>query len=152
MWPETRKKVELEMSLLHRLLGQHCDLLARVECEQPDTVEVLALSALLHSFYTGIENVFKRIALDIDKTIPTGSRTHSELLVQMESATASRPAVISRDLRLRLGEYMDFRHVFRHAYSFDLRWEKMRSLVIGCKETLAQVEIALEKFFDLEQA
>lgn len=147
MWPETKIKTELEIALLERLLRDNRVLLEKAEQAEPDSTELLALSALLHSFYTGVENVFKRIALEIDGAMPSGNRSHSELLLQMCQASPSRPAVVSDDLKLRLGEYMDFRHVFRHAYSFDLRWRKMAGLVLGVRDTLDQVESALSEFF-----
>ncbi len=42
---------------------------------------------------------------------------------------------------------MEFRHVFRHAYTFDLRWDRMKTLVLGCEETLRLVEGELDGFF-----
>ena len=32
----------------------------------PTEIELSALAALLHSFYTGVENVFKRVAMELD--------------------------------------------------------------------------------------
>lgn len=150
MWLDTKKKVELELALLHRLLESQRGLLNGVKDAEPDGTELLAASALLHSFYTGVENIFKRIALEIDGSLPAGQKSHSDLLLQMDTQTGKRPPVIPEALRMRLGEYMDFRHVFRHAYSFDLRWSKMRGLVINCDDTLSQLEAALDRFFDTD--
>lgn len=147
MWPETRKRTEFELTRLARLLQSNRELLDRVKVEEPDGTELLAVSALVHSFYTGTENIFKRIALEIDQSVPAGQKWHSDLLLQMERATGNRSAVISEQLRLRLGEYMDFRHVFRHAYSFDLKWPKMRGLVVGIDDALRELSLAVEEFF-----
>jgi len=43
---------------------------------------------------------------------------------------------------------MEFRHVFRHAYIFDLRWDRMKTLVLVCEETLQPVEDELDRFFE----
>ena len=59
-----------------------------------------------------------------------------------------REQVLSRELGGRLKEYMEFRHVFRHAYTFDLRWDRMKALVLGCEETLQLVEGELDRFFE----
>jgi hypothetical protein len=150
VWLETHKKIKLELALLHRLLESQRSLLQRVRDTEPDGTELLATSALLHSFYTGVENIFKRIALEIDESLPAGQKSHSDLLLQMDTRTGKRPAVIPAALRMRLGEYMDFRHVFRHAYSFDLSWSKMRGLVVNCDDTLGQLESALDEFFDTD--
>lgn len=61
---------------------------------------------MLHSFYTGVENIFKRIAVEIDNNLPGGAFWHSELLDLMMQPGASRPPVISVDLRARLKEYL----------------------------------------------
>lgn len=150
MWHETYKRTELELALLHRLLQGNHDLLDRVRDEEPDGTELLACAALVHSFYNGVENIFKRIAREIDGLLPGGQKWHSDLLLQMGRQVGDRPAVISAELRLILGEYMDFRHVFRHAYSFDLSWPKMRGLVVNCEDTLRELEAALHRFFDTD--
>jgi hypothetical protein len=90
-------------------------------------VEISALAAMLHSFYTGIENVMKRIALRIDGGLPEGPAWHTRLLD-------------------RLRTYMAFRHMFRHTYSFELRWDHMKPLVSECQDILRQFEEQVEKF------
>ncbi len=54
--------------------------------------------------------------------------------------------MISRELAERLSEYLDFRHFFRHAYTFDLRREKMRGLVVDCESILHRLEAELQLF------
>jgi len=41
---------------------------------------------------------------------------------------------------------MNFRHVFRHAYSFELMWNKMEKLVLELEPTLNLLESELEQF------
>jgi hypothetical protein len=79
--------------------------------------------------------------------MPGGESWHKELLDSMTDATGNRNALLSPQLRGRLKEYMEFRHVFRHAYTFDLRWDRMKTLVLGCEETLQLVERELDQFF-----
>ena len=43
---------------------------------------------------------------------------------------------------------MEFRHLFRHAYTFTMRWDSMKTLVLGCEETLKLVEAELDCFFE----
>lgn len=55
------------------------------------------------------------------------------------------------DLREQVAaEYMEFRHVFRHAYTFNLRWDRMKTLVLGCAETLQLTERELDQFFQAD--
>jgi hypothetical protein len=155
VWLETRKRVFLELDLLRRLVNEHLELLTLPQDTEPGRTEVIAVSGVLHSFYGGIENVFKRIALDIDGSVPGGSRSHTDLLEGMARPSEKRSAVISDELRERLGDYLYFRHVVRHAYSFDLDWSKMPGLAQGAEETLRLLESELADFFgpeDDEQA
>ena len=147
MWPKTEERVRLELALLRRLLDDHRDLIERAGQCEPGRTERLALAALLHSFYTGIESIFKRIALEIDGFLPAGGRSHADLLVQMSSEISVRKPVVGDGLRECLGAYMDFRHVFRHAYSFDLVWPKMAGLVAECPKTLDDIREQLDRFF-----
>jgi HepT-like protein len=112
----------------------------------PSDIELSGLAALLHSFYTRIENIFKRIAEDIDGQPPGGDSWHKELLDGMVAATNHRKPVISAALRGRLKEYMEFRHFFRHAYTFTLRWDRMKGLVLGCEDALRQLETESDSF------
>ncbi len=147
MWPDTFKKADLELKLVRHLLDDNQGLLTSVSKGSPDRVELLAVSALLHSFYTGIENTFKRIAVEIDGSLPTGPKSHAHLLNRMAQPYGSRGPVISEGLFRRLGVYLNFRHVFRHAYSFDLNWDKMSGLVLQARETLSMVDTELRAFF-----
>lgn len=147
MWPETQERVRLEMVLLRRQVDFTLPLLKKVESTEPEPYELQALAAHLHSFYTGIEKIFGHIAKDIDGGTPSGFAWHSRLLTSMSKPTESRPAVISEELYIRLYDYMTFRHMFRHAYTYDLKWRKMSDLVLHCEETLDRLEKELAAFF-----
>jgi ribonuclease HepT-like protein len=84
----------------------------------------------------------------LDGRPPSGEFWHQELLDAMARPTGRRNPVISPSLRPRLKEYLEFRHVFRHAYVFDLRWERMKPLVLGCEETLRLFEEELDGFLE----
>lgn len=135
-----RKQIAVELQQLNHLLDVHRPLLTKCAGEAPNEIEISALAALLHSFYTGIENIFKRIVLESGSALPSGESWHRELLDAMSNPGLARAPVISILLRDRLREYLRFRHVFRQAYSFQLRWEKMSSLVLECDEMLRMLE------------
>jgi len=149
VWPETKERVDLELGQMQRMLSEHQSLLNSASSGEPGSSEILALAALLHSFYGGVENILKRIAAEIDNEVPNGSRWHSDLLVQVGRKSSNRPALLSESLVGRLAEYLNFRHVFRHAYSFELDWAKMRSLVVHCEETLKWLDRELHEFFEV---
>lgn len=146
MWDKLIKQMGVEREQLHSLLDAHHPLLMKCASTRPDPIELSALAAMLHSFYTGVENIFKRIALEVDGSLPHSETWHRQLLEIMTKRTSARAAVISFSLKEVLRGYLDFRHLFRHAYTFQLRWEKMAALVCGCRETLDQVEREINDF------
>ena len=147
MWDKVREAAKLERLQLRRLLDEYRPLVDRCAANAPSHFELAALSAMLHSFYTGVENIFKRIAVDLDGRTPRGDVWHRQLLDSMKAPGRGRPAVVSEELATNLDDYLTFRHFFRHAYTFDLRWDRMKPLVLGCEETLRILESELDRFF-----
>ena len=70
MCDKLAKQITVELNQLHHLLENHRPLLQKCLSEKPDPIERSALAAMLHSFYTGIENILKRVALKIDGGLP----------------------------------------------------------------------------------
>lgn len=141
-----RKQIEVELEQLRRLLDIHRALLEQCVQQSPTAIELSALGAMLHGFYTGIENIFKRIAIELDDRRPDGEAWHRLLLDSMSNSCPVRPAVISQNLKTSLEGYLQFRHVFRQAYSFDLQWEKMAALTLGCEEVFTDFEMEIDGF------
>ena len=139
-------QVAVEREQLDELLASYRPLLDRVPETPPDAIELAALAAMLHSFYNGVENLLKRIVVESGERLPAGDLWHRMLLDQAAQATEHRPGALSEPLQERLRLYLDFRHVFRHAYTFDLRWEKMRDLVLECEDTLAALHEEMDAF------
>ena len=127
-------------------------LLAKCRTTDPTEIELSALAALLHSFYTGVENIFKRVTVELDGEPVRGDAWHRELLLRMKTSTANRPVLLPEELHDPLNEYLRFRHVFRHAYSFDLDWQKMAPLVLRLEETFQKLEKALDAFLKKTEA
>ncbi|MDE0555520.1 MAG: nucleotidyltransferase domain-containing protein [Candidatus Poribacteria bacterium] len=74
--------------------------------------------------YSGIENIFRRIALDIDLRMPDGGRWHKELLTQMAEPQGERQPVISQETFEILEELLQFRHVFNNIYGGELVYKQ----------------------------
>jgi sulfur carrier protein ThiS len=144
-----RRQIAVERKLLRQLLETHRELLAKCATTAPNAVELSALAAMLHAFYTGIENIFKRIAIEVDGDFVRSDQWHQILLKRMALPAPSRPPVISENLRRSLKDYLDFRHFFRHGYTFQLRWEKMAPLVRNCEEVFQGLESELDAFCSL---
>ena len=145
MWPELREQLAVEEAQLWQLFEVHGALLEKCRKLPPGPIELSALGAFLHSLYTGIENSFRRVTLELGGEIPKGDAWHRRLLREMTQPAAARPPFISLGLAEKLGQYLQFRHVFRQAYSFQLVWQKMAPLVLGAEEVFSELraEIAL---------
>jgi hypothetical protein len=140
------REIATERQYLHRELGGYAPLLKKCRIQTPDLIERAALGALLHSFYNGLENIFKRIAMACDGGLPEGSLWHRRLLDSMAQARSNRPAALSEETHKALRAYADFRHLFRHGYLDQLNWELMADAVHGIPATLERVEADLDRF------
>ena len=104
------------------------------------------MGAMLHGFYNGVENIFKRIAVHCYGGPPRGEGWHAALLDRMTRPGPNRPAAVSEPLAAELRKYLRFRHVFRYAYNVQLRWEEMAELVSACQSVLEQLDAEMAAF------
>lgn len=100
----------------------------------------------LTNCYRGLENIFKRIALDIDLHMPDGSMWHKELLAQMAEPKTERPAVISESVYEFLQELLEFRHVFNTIYQEELVYEKTEQNARKIGDVFAAISEELDAF------
>ena len=91
MWDRLRKQVTLERQQLHRLLDMSRPLMAQCAANTPDNSQLAALAAMLHSFYNGFENIFKRVAAELDGELPSGEFWHRRLMDSMTVPTGADP-------------------------------------------------------------
>jgi len=76
-----------------------------------NAVYIDSLALNLHSFYTGLENIFENIASKVDGEIPSGESWHTNLLLQMNTLLKDiRPKVISDKILGDLRDLLTFRH------------------------------------------
>lgn len=122
-------KVNLELAQIDELFEIYADLLEDARLGNLKPRDLASLASVLHSFYNGVENIFSIFAKEIDQSSPNSAEWHTNLLKQMSQVQTHRPPVISGEFLDALSEYLSFRHFYRHAYSFRLRWGKMSHLV-----------------------
>lgn len=117
--------------------------------ESPDKYELRTIGSFLHDFYTGSESIFRFIVTKYDREPERlhGEKWHQELLDSMTDQIGSmRPQVIPEDLHDQLDEYRAFRHVFREAYGFELKWKYMKPLVESFEPVSNKLISCLEEF------
>ena len=90
-------------------------------------IAVESLSYQLHNLYCAFEDLFKTVAHAFENNVDHKTRYHAELLKRMTyTIEGVRPALLSQESFLLLDNLRSFRHLFRHAYSYDLDERKVR--------------------------
>lgn len=145
----TRAHIVREIRQIDQLFQEYEDLLQKARQREPGLVELTALGAVLHSFYTGVESIFQTVAKRVDEHMPSGDQWHRELLLQMVREGERRGEVISQATRETLEAYLGFRHVYRHAYSFRLTWPQMRRLVYDLPDVWARLKSEIQANLEL---
>ncbi|MBE0477820.1 hypothetical protein IBX65_01705, partial [Candidatus Aerophobetes bacterium] len=112
-------------------------------------MEIRTSASILHDFYSGIEKIFEKIALVIDNNLPFEGSWHIEVLSQMAKPLAGiRPQIISENLFEKLKEYLKFRHLSRHIYGFELKWERFKPLLYSIPQVLTEFKEDIREFMD----
>jgi len=142
------QEVHIELGLIEELITSHELLIKKVDQDPPDAIEKSACAALLHSFYNGIEKIFVQIGKRVDGKLPSTPYWHQELINAMAQKTGNRDHVISPELQEKLIPYLGFRHFFRHAYTFQFKWEKMRGLIAELNEVYTDFKKEICIFVD----
>ena len=143
-----KEQIKFKLNDIDRLFSEYELIFEKIKVEEPDLFDMTILGSVLHSFYNGLENIFEIIAKNIDNNVPSGNKSHQELLHQMASENGFRHEIISEDLYLKLREYATFRHFYRHAYSFQLNWEKMKPLVESISSVWKETKNTMLSFLD----
>lgn len=123
----------------------------RIETLKPiDDDKTVNLAYQLHNLYSAYEDMFKEISATFENNIDRSSGFHKYLLTRMKlSIQGIRPNVISNENYEILGELLGFRHVFRHAYNYNLSPQKinlLREKILSAYPAIKQ-DIAIFKTF-----
>ena len=145
------------LSLLLGYLTNQMGLLKRILKEIDDTnpsskENTSHLAYLLHNLYCALEDVFQEIARTFENCIEDPSKYHRELLNRMQlDVPGIRPKLLSRESRLVLDELRGFRHIFRHAYDYELDPDKVKSLKHKMLTHWKRLEKDVDIFIDFLQ-
>ncbi|HDH11981.1 MAG TPA: hypothetical protein ENG83_07275 [Nitrospirae bacterium] len=84
----------------------------------------------LHNLYCAFEDLFNIIADAFENHIHDKRQYHTELLKRMSiSIEGIRPSLLSRESYILLDNLRSFRHLFRHAYAYELDPRKVQIVV-----------------------
>jgi len=119
-------EIKDDLAKLEKLVERLAKRQARVDDEEFSDSAALRL----HNFYTGCERIFKLIAKEINGILPQSLDWHKRLLNQVALEVPNiRPAVISAETHTVLEELLNFRHVVRNLYVYELKPERVEELV-----------------------
>jgi hypothetical protein len=144
------ERLEAELAALGLVVGRAEGAAIRAGQQPQDEGYFIAAAALdLHGFYAGIEGISSLIANELDGGLPSGARWHRDLLEQMTlDITGIRPAVLQADTHKSLVEYLEFRHVVRNVYTFNLQSERVTELVHNLRAAFTLVQRDLQSFIE----
>ena len=138
--------IDREVAQVERLLEESRSDLSGVG-DIPSRLEVRVVASILHDFYSGVERVFERIAVELDGDLPRGRDWHSQLLNRMEEDVEGvRPRVLTSNLAERLRTFLRFRHLFRNIYGGQLHWERSTELLAEVDEVWPLLKQEMQEF------
>lgn len=123
---ELREEIAIELDNIEMVLRELSILHDEAKEREVSIREKTAASAFLAQFYSGIENLLKRISRYNNIPLPSGEIWHIELFRRFcEPSFPPLPALFDESLSSDLAPYRKFRHVVHHGYGFQLEWERM---------------------------
>ena len=138
---DERAKIERTIARIHRGLV----IVDVTAVEDREFIEI-AMATSLAEVYEGIENIFERIAREVDMDLPSGAEWHKKLLAQMTERRAGRPPVLSQETAVLLGELLEFRHKVRNIYAEELIYELIEAHAKTIHALFARVCADLDTF------
>ena len=123
------QKVLFEIEQIDQLIHDSSPLFDLCRIKEPDFIERCGIALILHSFYSGIENIMLLIIKNRNDGLLNGTKWHKDLLLKAFERSDKEINIFRDELKAPLNEYMQFRHFVRHTYGFQLRWEKMKYLL-----------------------
>jgi hypothetical protein len=144
-----REEIAIELERLETTVYEITALQRDVAERQPTVREKAAAAIFLAQFYTGIENILKRISHFYNVPLPKGEMWHLELF-QRFCAPACKPLpnLFNEPLASALSPFRNFRHVVYHGYAIELDWSRMYEGVTHVADVFAQFERCLMQYLD----
>lgn len=119
---------EAELENIEKVVLEIDALLSKKQTEFT-VIELSAIATFLHNFYNGVENIFKRISKYKQFQLSPSETWHKDMLNMVRDNK-----VIDEKLYERLYDYLMFRHMFIHSYSFQLEWGKLKPLAVDLRD------------------
>jgi hypothetical protein len=147
------EEIAVELEALEETVNELLALQEDVADREPTVREKTAAAAFLAQFYSGIENILKRICYHHNVPLPSGETWHIELFQRFCSPSHSDlPALFDDTLASSLAPYRRFRHVIFHSYGFQLDWDRMAAGVANVQSVFLQFRSSLSDYLQSTDA
>ncbi|MBI4586533.1 MAG: hypothetical protein HY717_21190 [Planctomycetes bacterium] len=121
---------QVDRKALDRSASEIASLRTRCPAPADGSPEIILYGYHLHQWYSAAENLLSRIAHHFGNEIER-DEWHKGLLERLKlDVPGLRPPVLSQESFDHLNALRGFRHIFRHAYDYVLRWELMKPNVL----------------------
>ena len=143
-----REEIAIQLELMDATISEIEAIQTDLASRPPTVREKAAAAAFLADFYTGVENILKRISCCYDVTMPAGDDWHVELFGRFcEPGFQGLPGLFDAEQKKSLAKYRQFRHVIRHGYAMQLDWERMAEGVAKASVAYASFKARLHTLF-----
>ena len=125
-----KEKISLLLGYMESQEEEIDKILSEIREIHPETKEkTVYLAYNLHNLYNAFEDLFREIAKIFENEIESLDYYHKELLKRMTiEISGIRPKILSKESYAVLDELRGFRHIFRHAYTYEIIPEKIEFL------------------------
>ena len=145
-----REEISIQLELMEATVREIESLQTDLGSRNPTTREVAAAAAFLADFYTGVENILKRISRCYGVALPVGEDWHVELFGRFcEPGFQGLPIIFDSEQKRSFARYRSFRHVIRHGYSLQLDWEQMAEGVKKVNDAYVPFRARLHSLFSV---
>src|SRR3989339_316524 len=119
-----KDEIYIELQELEIIVGKLSEIYIDFLNKEPDIIIKTAATSFTAQFYSGIENILKRISKYYNIQIPIGEDWHIELFKRFCSPQyLSLPVIFDDYLKEELANYRRFRHFVFHGYSSRITWD-----------------------------
>jgi hypothetical protein len=141
---DLRAEINVELAAMQIIVDELVALQRDLSEREPTLREIAAASGFMAQFYTGVENILKRICRHSGVVLPTGDTWHVDLFQYFCSPPhPDLPALFDDSLASQMAPYRRFRHVVFRGYAFQLDWERMAAGVAGVQDVFEQFKGSL---------
>ncbi len=125
-----KEKISLLLGYMESQEEEIDKILTEIREINPETKEkTVYLAYNLHNLYNAFEDLFREIAKIFENEKENLDYYHKELLKRMTiEISGIRPKILSKESYAILDELRGFRHIFRHAYTYEIIPEKIEFL------------------------